>query len=172
LREAGIAMEVEEEGQSFRENAIAKARAYVAVSGLLTLADDSGLEVEALGGEPGVRSSRYAGVGAPNEERIALLLSRMRGIPWERRVACFRCVIAIAHPQGDLWVCEGECSGFITFTPAGSHGFGYDSVFYLPEFGMTMAELPPFKKNQISHRAQACRAARRVLLEVASAALP
>jgi XTP/dITP diphosphohydrolase len=162
----GITLEPEEAGATFAENAILKARAYAAASGLLTWADDSGLEVDALGGEPGVRSSRYAGPGAGDADRYRLLLRRMAGVPWERRTARFRCVIAIADPAGALHTAEGTCEGIIAFAPRGANGFGYDPVFYLPDRGCTMAELSPAEKNQISHRARAARAARRILEEM------
>ena len=162
----GITLEPEEAGATFAENAILKARAYAAASGLLTWADDSGLEVDALGGEPGVRSSRYAGPGASDADRYRLLLRKMAGVPWERRTARFRCVIAIADPAGALHTAEGTCEGIIAFAPRGANGFGYDPVFYLPDRGCTMAELSPAEKNQISHRARAARAARRILEEM------
>ena len=162
----GITLEPEEAGATFAENAILKARAYAAASGLLTWADDSGLEVDALGGEPGVRSSRYAGPGASDADRYRLLLRKMAGVPWERRTARFRCVIAIADPAGALHTAEGTCEGIIAFAPRGANGFGYDPVFYLPDRDCTMAELSPAEKNQISHRARAARAARRILEEM------
>jgi XTP/dITP diphosphohydrolase len=155
LEEAGIKSTVEETGQTFEENARIKATAYARESGLLTLADDSGLEVEALGWEPGVRSARYAGEGASDGDRVKLLLANLKNIPQEKRAARFRCVIAIATPQGEAALCEGECRGDITFEPRGNNGFGYDPVFLFPELGKTMAELPPQVKGQISHRARA-----------------
>jgi len=163
LAAEGITLEVEEAGRTYAENATLKARAYATISGLLTLADDSGLEVEALGGEPGLRSARYAGEGATNPQRIAKLLSRLEGVPWERRRARFICVIAIATPQGDVHLFEGICQGVIAFAARGEQGFGYDPIFYLPEYGCTMAELPEEEKNRISHRAQAGMAAARWL---------
>ncbi|HID86772.1 MAG TPA: XTP/dITP diphosphatase [Anaerolineae bacterium] len=162
----GIELEVEETGESFRENAILKARAYARASGLLTLADDSGLEVDALGGEPGILSSRYAGPEADDEDRMRLLLRKLEGVPWEERTARFRCVIALATPQGEVWTTEGSCEGIIAFEPRGEHGFGYDPVFYLPQFGKTMAQLPPELKNRISHRARAAEKARAILREL------
>jgi XTP/dITP diphosphohydrolase len=158
----GIELEVEESGCDFAENALLKARAYAQASGLLTLADDSGLEVDALGGEPGVRSHRYAGEEVGDAGLIAVLLKKMEGIPWERRTARFRCVIAIAAPDS-THVVEGTCEGIIAFEPRGQRGFGYDPVFYLPEFGQTMAELEPEIKNRISHRARAAQKAREIL---------
>ena len=120
-------------------------------------------EVDALGGEPGRLSARYAGENATDIERIAYLLKRMNGVPWEKRSARFRCVIALAIPEGKVKLCSGECPGFITFEPRGEHGFGYDPIFYLPELGKTMAELPLEQKNKISHRGQAARKAAEAL---------
>jgi len=164
LEREGITLEVEERGTSFLENAVLKARRYAQASGLLTLADDSGLEVDILGGEPGVRSSRYAGPGATDADRVQVLLAKLRDVPWEQRQARFRCVVAIATPDGQVQTAEGECRGIIAFEPRGTHGFGYDPVFYMPEFDATMAELPPEVKNRVSHRARAVRAARPLLL--------
>ncbi len=163
LTEQGVTTVVDEVGESLEENARLKATVVAAKSQLLTLADDSGLEVDALGGEPGRLSARYAGENASDTDRINLLLARLNGVPWEKRSARFRCVIAIATPDGELELCHGECPGFITFTPRGEHGFGYDPVFYLPELDKTMAELPLALKNQISHRGQAAKQAEPVL---------
>ncbi|MDY6911459.1 MAG: RdgB/HAM1 family non-canonical purine NTP pyrophosphatase, partial [Chloroflexota bacterium] len=134
-----------------------KAVAFTKASNLVALADDSGLEVEALGGEPGVYSARYAGVGVSDSERNAYLLAKLSGVPWEKRQARFRCVIAIADPDGNLKFCEGECPGIITFESSGEGGFGYDPIFYLPEFSKTMAELTLEEKNRVSHRGKAAR---------------
>ena len=161
--EEGVISIVKEVGESLEENARLKARAGTARSKLLTLADDSGLEVDALGGEPGCLSARYAGEGASDSERVSYLLSRLKGVPWEKRSACFRCVIAIATPEGKVEFCCGECRGFITFEPRGEQGFGYDPIFYLPELDKTMAELPLATKNQVSHRGQAARKVYQVL---------
>ena len=161
-----IDIEVEETDSTFAENARLKAMAYARASGLLTLADDSGLEVDALGGEPGTRSARYAGQGASDEDRYRLLLSKLEEVPWERRTARFRCVIAVATPQGEVGTAEGICEGAIAFEPRGEYGFGYDPVFYMPEHGQTMAELEPDIKNRISHRAQAAEGAGRILQEL------
>jgi XTP/dITP diphosphohydrolase len=163
LTEQGITHEVEESGQTFAENAIQKAEEYAGVCGLLTLADDSGLEVDALGGQPGVHSARYAGAGASDEDRYLLLLERLRQVPWEERRARFRCVIAVAEPGGDTFRSEGVCEGVIAFSPQGTFGFGYDPVFFLPEYQRTMAQLPPDEKDQISHRARAAAGIRPVL---------
>ena len=166
--ELGISTEVAEVGKSFEENAIIKAATLALESGLLSLADDSGLEVEALGGEPGVRSARYAGEDASDADRVAYLLVKMQGIPQEKRQARFKCVIAIANPQGEVELCSGECEGVIAFSPKGDKGFGYDPIFYLPELGKTMAELPPETKNKISHRGRAAAKARALLMATTS----
>ncbi len=153
-QEEGISLFVEECGRSYVENAVLKARPYARASGLLTLADDSGLEVEALGGAPGIFSSRYGGKTS-DEDRYRLLLEKMKDIPREKRQARFVCFAALATPGGEVEIAEGSCQGVITFAPRGKHGFGYDPVFYLPEQGCTMAELEPEVKNRISHRARA-----------------
>ncbi|MGC8826170.1 MAG: XTP/dITP diphosphatase [Anaerolineae bacterium] len=154
-QQEGIELEVEESGTTFAENALLKARAYCAASRLPTLADDSGLEVDALGGAPGVYSARYAGRGATDRQRWEKLLAELRGIPPAERTARFRCVIALVMPDGTEEITEGECEGVIIDTPRGEHGFGYDPVFYMPALGKTMAELPPELKNRVSHRARA-----------------
>ena len=163
LSEQGITTVVEEDGKSLEENARLKATAYAAESGLLSLADDSGLEVDALGGEPGPLSARYAGEDASDLDRINYLLKRLESVPWEKRTARFRAVIAIAIPGGKVEICSGECPGYITAVPRGKHGFGYDPMFYLPGLNKTMAELPMKSKNEISHRGQAARKAHHVL---------
>jgi XTP/dITP diphosphohydrolase len=163
LADSGIAP-VDEVGQSLEENARLKARTCAVQCRCLTLADDSGLEVDALGGEPGPFSARYAGEGATDTDRINYLLSRLEGIPWSERSARFRCVIAMATPEGEVKLCFGECKGFITFEPAGGHGFGYDPIFYLPELGKTVAELTLEVKNRVSHRGRAAATAYQVLL--------
>ena len=163
LAELGMTTIVNEVGESLEENARLKATVLVAKSQLLALADDSGLEVDALGGEPGRLSARYAGEKASDRDRISYLLARLKGVPWQRRFARFRCVIAIATPDGKVELCSGECRGVITFEPRGEQGFGYDPIFYLPELGKTMAELPLEIKNQVSHRGQAARKVPQVL---------
>jgi XTP/dITP diphosphohydrolase len=163
LAEQGITVEVDESGNSLEENARLKATSLVAESQVLTLADDSGLEVDALGGEPGPLSHRYAGEGASDEDRVNYLLSRLKGVPWPERTARFRCVIALAVPGGDIELCHGECPGIITLEPCGGQGFGYDPIFYLPELDKTMAELSLAEKNRVSHRGQAARKAYRIL---------
>ena len=168
LSDLGITQEVEETGETFVENALLKARTYAALTHLLTLADDSGLEVDALGGAPGVRSARYAGENAGDEDRYRLLLRRLEGVPEKARAARFRCVIALVWPDGREKVVEGSCEGRITREPRGEHGFGYDPVFFVPELGCTMAELPLEAKNRISHRARAGALARAVLARAVS----
>ena len=163
LAEQGITAIVSEVGESLEENARLKATVFASESHLVALADDSGLEVDALGGEPGRLSARYAGEGASDKDRVNYLLLRLKGVPWQERSARFRCVIAIATPSGEVELCSGECRGFITFEPKGEHGFGYDPVFYLPELDKTMAELPLEIKNQVSHRGQAAREVAQVL---------
>jgi XTP/dITP diphosphohydrolase len=161
--ELGMVNIVNEVGESLEENARLKATASAARSQLLALADDSGLEVDALGGEPGRLSARYAGEKASDRDRISYLLAKLEGVPWERRSARFRCVIAIATPEGKVEFCSGGCLGIITFEPRGEGGFGYDPIFYLPELGRTMAELTLEIKNQVSHRGQAARKVPQVL---------
>ena len=163
LTDVGIDADVEETGNTFEQNAAAKATTYCAMSGLLTLADDSGLEVDALGGEPGVMSARYAGPRASDEDRVNYLLSKMAGVPWEKRTARFVCVIAVATPHREVKLCSGICDGYIAFKAKGTNGFGYDPVFYFPELDRTMAELTPQQKNGVSHRGRAAQEARKLL---------
>jgi XTP/dITP diphosphohydrolase len=163
LEDVHISEQVEETGASFEENAVLKAKRYAELSGLTTMADDSGLEVDALGGEPGVRSARYAGEGVSDKERIDFLLKKTVDVPWEKRHAQFRCVIAIAYPDGKVQICQGQCSGILTFAPLGDNGFGYDPIFYLPDLHKTMAELSMSEKNSISHRGKAADEARKAL---------
>lgn len=165
LDDVGIRDDVEETGATFAENARVKAVEYARRSGLLTLADDSGLEVDALGGEPGVRSKRYAGENKSDPERIAFLLDKLRGVPRDQRRARFRCAIAIGSPRGEVREGDGACEGVIEFAPRGTNGFGYDPVFLFPERGLTMAELSSEEKNRISHRARATEQARKILKE-------
>ncbi len=159
-------VDLTEDGATFEENALKKARKVARVSGKLTLADDSGLEVEALGGAPGVRSARFAGEDAGDEENNRELLRRLQGVPAERRRASFRCVMALVDPAtGREWVVEGSCHGIILENPRGEGGFGYDPLFFLPEREKTMAELPLAEKNRISHRGRALKAIKAVLRE-------
>jgi XTP/dITP diphosphohydrolase len=148
--EEGIAEVIAESGSTYEQNAQLKAVVYARSSRLTTLADDSGLEVDALNGEPGIQSARFAGEAATDTEKVSLLLTKLQGVPWERRTACFKCVIAIVGPRGRAEICRGECHGMIAFEPKGKNGFGYDP-------------LPAEIKNQISHRARASQKARQVL---------
>jgi len=157
-REVGVDLEVEETGQTYAENAQLKAVAFARASGRIALADDSGLEVEALEGRPGVYSARYAGSGKSDADRRAKLLLELAPFPAPRN-ACFRCVIAVAHPTGEVRLFAGDCPGEIIHEERGAGGFGYDPLFYMPEHARTMAELPEALKNQISHRARALQAA-------------
>ncbi|MFQ5859973.1 MAG: RdgB/HAM1 family non-canonical purine NTP pyrophosphatase [Dehalococcoidia bacterium] len=163
LEETGVQEEVEETGDSFEENATLKGRFYARLSGLLTLAEDSGLEVDALAGGPGVHSARYGGPGLSDGDRVRLLLQKLEGVSEERRGACFRCAIAIAWPSGEVRLAEGELRGRIAFEAQGGGGFGYDPVFYLPELGRTNAQLSLEEKNRLSHRGQAARKAAALL---------
>ena len=161
--EVGINLSVAETGSTLRENARLKATALAARSGLLTLADDSGLFVDALGGQPGVLSARYAGAQATDRERLDYLLNKLKDVPREKRTAQFRCAIAITTPGGLVDYYQGQCSGVIALTPSGEGGFGYDPVFYLPQRGKTMAELPPGVKDSLSHRSRAAGKAAKAL---------
>ena len=166
LAEVRVDTVVDEVGESMEENARLKATTLAAQSKLLALADDSGLEVDALGGEPGILSARYAGEGASDRDRVDYLLARLDGVPLEKRTACFKCVIAIATPDGRVGLCSGQCRGVITSEYRGEQGFGYDPIFYLPELGKTMAELSLEIKNEVSHRGQAARKVPSVLKEL------
>jgi XTP/dITP diphosphohydrolase len=148
----------EETGETFRENAVLKARYVFERTGLPALADDSGLEVDALGGRPGVRSARYAGEAATDADNRALLLAELKGVPTRERSARFKCVISIVDATGRIQVAEGTCEGVITIDERGTNGFGYDSLFQLGD-GQTMAELDPEEKNRRSHRGVAMRSA-------------
>jgi len=155
---------VAEDGATFEANAAKKARELALATGMWTLADDSGLEVAALGGAPGVHSARYAGRPGDDAANNRLLLQRLQG-QTERR-ACFRCVIAMASPNGTTRTVEGRCPGRIVTAPRGTHGFGYDPLFEPEGFSQTFAELPPETKNQISHRARALRRAMELWAEI------
>ncbi|MBD3235849.1 MAG: RdgB/HAM1 family non-canonical purine NTP pyrophosphatase [Candidatus Eisenbacteria bacterium] len=161
--------EVAETGDTLEENALLKARSAYRASGEASLADDTGLEVDALGGRPGVRSARYAGPGADYERNVTKLLREMEGIPPERRGARFRTVIAVLLPDGSEHLAHGSCVGRILDARRGSGGFGYDPVFWVPEVGRTFAEMGLAEKNRISHRGRAVRAARQVLVDYLAA---
>ena len=163
LHDIHLDLDVEETGTTFAENAELKALAYARASGMLTLADDSGLEIDALGGAPGIYSARFAGKETSYEERFRLLLEQLNGLTRERRTARFRCAIALAEPSGYHQTVEGTLEGLIADTPRGQYGFGYDPIFFIPELGKTSAELTPEHKNRISHRGQAAQLAAALL---------
>ena len=166
LAEEGIAKVVTESGNNYEQNARLKAITYAKLSQLTALADDSGLEVDALNGEPGVKSARFAGEAATDAEKVSFLLAKLNGVPREKRTARFKCVIAIASPGGHVELCYGECHGMIVFEAKGENGFGYDPIFFLPKIGKIRAELPFEMKNQISNRARASQKARQVLRQL------
>lgn len=155
----------EETGSTYADNALLKARAAMRQTGALSLADDSGLEVEALGGAPGVRSARFGGAGLDDAGRCRLLLETLRGVPLDRRGARFRCVMAVVHPDGREHLVEGAVEGLILHEPRGHRGFGYDPLFYHRPLGRAFAELPEADKDRVGHRGIAARAARRLLIE-------
>jgi XTP/dITP diphosphohydrolase len=149
----------EETGATYVENALAKARAAARLTGAAALGDDSGIEIDALGGEPGLHSARYGGPGLDDAGRVALVLERLRAVPWERRTARFRCVVALVEPGGPERVVEGVAEGMIAETPRGTGGFGYDPIFFYPPLGRTFGELAEAEKHRVSHRGAALRAA-------------
>ncbi len=167
LAEQGITYEAPETGESFTENAVLKALDYSELTGLWTWADDSGLEVDALNGEPGIYSARYGGMDS-EEARYQLLLERLADVPQSQRTARFRCTVAIALPDGDAFTAMGTVEGSIATAPRGQHGFGYDPVFVIENSDLTMAEISAELKNAISHRAKAARTARRMLMTLLS----
>ena len=164
LHQEGITVEVEETGASYEENARLKAEAYAQASGLLTLADDSGIEVDALGGAPGYPSARYGGPGLTDAERVQLLLRNVEGVPDAERSGRFVCTIALAEPDAPTRVVAAAVEGVVTYAPQGDSGFGYDPIFFYPPFGKTFAQVPQLQKNAVSHRGQAARLARDLLL--------
>lgn len=159
----GDAPPLREEGSSLQENAAAKAEVGAAFTGLVTLGEDSALEVDALGGRPGIHSSRFLGEGATDQDRNQEILRQLRTFPWHGRTARFRCVVAIARPGRATEFAEGVCEGYISWEPKGTAGFGYDPIFFVPEYRKTLAEIGPTLKNRISHRAKALEACREIL---------
>lgn len=160
------APEVEEDGNTFKANAAKKAEAIASFTGQWTIADDSGLEVDFLGGKPGVYSARFAGEDASDAENNAKLLALLKDVPMDKRGAAFVSVIAIARPGEETLFAEGRCPGYVGTEARGFNGFGYDPLFYLPEKDKTYSELSPEEKNQISHRALAMHKAREILAEL------
>lgn len=164
MKEAGIVVDVEENGTTFEENAMIKATEIAKLTeNCIVLADDSGLEIDYLNKEPGIYSARYAGVDTSYDIKNQLLLDRLEGVPDEKRTARFVCAVAAAFPDGSTEVVRGTIEGIIGHKIAGENGFGYDPIFYLPEYGCTTAELSPEKKNELSHRGNALRAMRAIM---------
>lgn len=163
LRDFRIETDVEETGSTFAENAELKALTYARLSGQLSLADDSGLVIDALNGAPGIYSARFAGRDTSYEERFRLILAQLKDVPVEQRTARFVCAITIAEPSGYYRTVEGVIEGVIADAPRGENGFGYDPIFFVPELGKTTAELPPEQKNHISHRGRAAQLAAALL---------
>lgn len=157
MKDLHIQVDIVEDGKTFEENAVIKAKAVMQATGEMALADDSGFEVDCLGGEPGIYSARYMGEDTPYSVKNAELLRRCEGVPEEKRGARFVCVIACAYPDGTVDTAHGTIEGKIAYEPKGENGFGYDPIFYLPERGCTTGEMLPEEKNAISHRGQAIR---------------
>ena len=163
MKDLDVDVEIIEDGKTFEENAVIKAKAVMEVTGEMVLADDSGFEVDCLNKEPGIYSARYMGEDTPYSVKNAELLRRCEGVPEEKRGARFVCVIACAYPDGTVDTATGVIEGKLAYEPKGENGFGYDPIFYLPEFGCTSAELSPEDKNAISHRGKALRMMRKEL---------
>ena len=163
MKEAGIDADIVEDGTSFEDNAIIKAQTIAKLAGEMALADDSGLVVDAMNGMPGIYSARYMGEDTSYTIKNAAIIDELSGLEGDERSARFVCAIAAAWPDGTLITCRGIMEGQIAFESAGTNGFGYDPIFYLPEYGCTSAELPPEEKNRISHRGKAMRMMRKLL---------
>ena len=155
LKEAGISVDIVEDGTTFEENAIIKAKAIMELTGQIVLADDSGLEVDAMNKEPGIYSARFMGEDTPYEEKNRAIIDRLKDVEGEDRSARFVCVLAAAFPNGEVITTRGTIEGVIAHEPAGSNGFGYDPIVYVPEYGMTTGQMEPEMKNKISHRGKA-----------------
>lgn len=163
IKEAGVDVHIVEDGETFEDNAVIKARAVWEKTGGIVLADDSGLEIDYLNGEPGVYSARYMGEDTSYEIKNWNLIHRLNGVPEEKRSARFACVIAAALPDGRILTTRGTMEGHIAYEPAGEGGFGYDPILMLPEYGKTSAEITMEQKNEISHRGKALRAMKELL---------
>lgn len=163
MKEAGIAAEVEENGKTFEENAIIKARAIGKLTDAIVLADDSGMEIDCLDRQPGIYSARFLGEDTSYDIKNNYLLERLAGVPDEKRTARFVCAMAAALPDGRVLTTSGVMEGRIGYEITGENGFGYDPIFYLPEFGCTSAQISPEQKNAVSHRGKALRAMRKKL---------
>ncbi|MCX7747604.1 MAG: XTP/dITP diphosphatase [Clostridia bacterium] len=155
MEEAGIFKDIEETGTTFEENAMIKAKEVLKLTGEIVMADDSGLEVDCLDGAPGIYSARFAGEGASDEDRNNKLLSMLQGVELEKRTARFVCAVAVVFPDGREFTVKGICEGYIGFEPKGTNGFGYDPLFYMPEYNMTTAQMKSEDKHKISHRGRA-----------------
>jgi XTP/dITP diphosphohydrolase len=166
MKEAGVTGDIEENGTTFKENALIKAKAVCSMTGMPALADDSGLVIDALGGEPGIHSARYLGHDTSYDIKNNDLIRRLEGVPDEKRSARFVCAIACALPDGRTFTEEAAMEGRIGYEIRGENGFGYDPIFFLPEYGCTSAEISPEEKNRISHRGKALRAMRLRLLSI------
>ena len=165
MKEAGIHADIVENGSTFEENAVIKAKTICELTGEITLADDSGLEIDYLNKEPGIYSARYMGEDTSYDIKNQALIDRLEGVPDEKRTARFVCAIAAALPDGSTEVVRGTMEGRIGCEITGENGFGYDPIFYLPQFGCSSAELEPEKKNELSHRGEGLRKMRKVLEE-------
>ncbi|HIR92574.1 MAG TPA: XTP/dITP diphosphatase [Candidatus Egerieimonas intestinavium] len=165
MKEAGVNLDIQEDGTTFEENAVIKAKAVQEATGELTLADDSGLEIDYLNGEPGVYSARYLGEDTSYRIKNANLIQRLEGVPMEQRTARFVCVIAAAFPDGRVETARATIEGVIGYEERGENGFGYDPIFYVPEFHCSTAELSPEQKNAVSHRGKALRQMKEILRE-------
>ena len=165
MKEAGIDLDIVEDGSTFEENAIIKAKAVAELTGQLALADDSGLEVDALNKEPGIYSARYMGVDTPYEVKNRNIIDRLKGVRGKDRSARFVCAIAAVFPDGETITTRGTIEGIIAEEPAGTNGFGYDPIVYVPEYGMTTGQMEPEAKNKISHRGKALMAMKKILKE-------
>ena len=164
MKEAGVAADIVEDGKTFEENAVIKAKTICELTGEIALADDSGLEIDYLNKEPGIYSARYMGEDTSYRIKNANLIGRLEGVPDEKRTARFVCAIAAAFPDGTVKTVRGTMEGRIGYEEAGENGFGYDPIFYLPEYGCSSAELSMEEKNKISHRGKALRAIKEELL--------
>ena len=163
MKEAGVSADIVEDGKTFEENALIKARAICKLAGEMVLAEDSGLEIDYLNKEPGIYSARYMGEDTSYHIKNKSLIDRLEGVPEEKRTARFVCAIAAVFPDGKELVVRGTVEGIIGYEEKGENGFGYDPIFYLPERGCTTAELPPEEKNSISHRGNALRLMKELL---------
>ncbi|HHY23216.1 MAG TPA: XTP/dITP diphosphatase [Clostridiaceae bacterium] len=155
MEDMNLDIDIVENGNTFEENSLIKAREVCKLTGDIVIADDSGLEIDYLNGRPGIHSSRFGGENTTDEERNRKLLTILEKVPFEKRKARFVCVIAVVYPEGNYFTVKGTCDGYIDFEPKGKNGFGYDPIFYVPEYDMTTAQMEPKEKHKISHRGKA-----------------